>query len=185
MRRQRCSKHNTLSDGRCPECHITFLEGEIEKYKATLALWGDPVVVHVAYTWRDVFEKVLRAFSFPGTVWGSPTVSLGKNARRDDTGHPMPRAVAEKLAEAAKAMDAEYREAMKKGYKDGVQLLARIASETFTNEFITKLAEALQTATSELDKEHEYSLSRALEDAVKKKMATEDRGDDELWPDTE
>ena len=170
MRRQRCGKHNILSEGRCPECHITFLEGEIKEYKDALALWGDPVTVPVAYTWRDVFDKVLRAFSYPGTSWSSPTVLVGKHAHRDSGGYPLPRAVAERLAEAARDMDAEYQEAMKKGYEDGVRLFTRVASGALTNKFITALAEALEDTTSEFDKVPRHSLSRALEDAIKKAM---------------
>lgn len=174
MRRQRCETHDVLFDGHCPECRVEILESEVARYKEALALWGDPVKVHVSYTWRDVFEKVLRAFSYPGTDWGSPTVLVGKAANRESNSRPMPRAVAEKLAEAAKDMDAEYQKAMKKGYEDGVRLLTRIVGAEFIKRFTKSMTEALEDATSEFDKEQKYSLSSALEDAVKKAMAKEE-----------
>lgn len=170
MRRIRCAMHDTLHDGQCPSCRVAALEMEVEKYKKALALWGDPVRVHVSYTWRDVFQKVLRAFTYPGTNWQSPGVLVGKGASSETSGNPMPRAVAEKLAEAAKDMDAEYRTAMKAGYEDGVSLVTRIASEALTDEFVEKLAAALLAAAPEFNKEQQYSLSSALEKAVKERM---------------
>lgn len=170
MRRMRCPKHDVLHEGQCPSCRVVTLEKEIEEYKGALALWGDPVKVNVSYTWRDVFEKIMRAFAYPGTVWNSPAILVGRGASREGHGYPMPRAVAEKLAEAAKDMDAEYRTAMKKGYEDGVDLVARMASEAFTNEFAEKLAAALHAAAPEFDKEQPHSLAHALEQAVRRKM---------------
>lgn len=169
MRRMRCPKHDVLHDGQCPSCRVAALEMEIEKYKGALALWGDPVKVYVSYTWRDVFQKVMRAFTYPGTAWDSPTIMVGKAASRDSSGYPMPRAVAEKLAEVTRDMDAEYRKAMKQGYEDGVDLVARMASEAFTNEFAEKLAAALHAAAPEFDKEQPHSLAHALEQAVREK----------------
>lgn len=172
MRRRRCDKHNILSEGRCPECHIEYLEREIEKYKAALALWGDPVRVHVSYRWRDMLSKIMRAFTCPGATWNSPAVTIGKGATKDDK-YAMPRAVAERLAEAAKDADAEYTAAMKDGYESGVKLVARIVSETLTGELTYRLTAALQNATAEFSKEQPHSLSRALERAVRDGMSEE------------
>jgi hypothetical protein len=170
MRRTRCSVHpDILSEGACPECEITHLKKEIEKYKKALDVWGDPVIVNVTYRFRDVFSRILRALSVPGTNWNSPKVKLG-NSTNDEGTYPLPRNVAEELANTAQVMEEEYQAAMVRGYNDGVSVIKHVLGDIFDDTFSRRIVEALKESVTAFNDKQRYSFVSAIESAVRTRL---------------